>query len=247
MDEATDGKRPEMSDFSEPRMIMPVSETPAEAEDPRSRLCLPLVGDCRRVVAMLADAEAGHEAIVQQHRARFVELSQRERRVLDEINERLPESARVMPFSLLPPAVWETDLQPTLMSWGLVQVHPYLNLYLPETEAGNAMLYLPAVPRSCPDSYSEGALREARAIRARYRRARGPVPDAARASESELEDWLAEEESHRLNAVEEILALAEFLARRLLGNEIVERHEGLFGSVMKKAMGFPPGLLLQRV
>jgi len=236
-----------MSDFTNPRVVMPAEDAAAEEEDARTRLCLPLVGDCRRVVAMLADAEAEHEAIVRQHQARFVELSQAERQVLDDINERLPENARIMPFSLLPPAVWETGLQPRLMSWGLVQVHPYLNMYLPQTEAGYAMLHLPAAPQTYPDSYHEGALREVRAICARYEEARGPAPDAAQASEAELEDWLEEEEAHRLDAVEEILMLAEFLARRLLGNETVERHEGLFGSVMKRAMGFPPGLLMERV
>ncbi len=236
-----------MSDFTNPHVVMPAEETHADDSDPRSRLCLPLVGDCRRVVAMLADAQEQSEAIVQQHQARFVELSQQERQVLDDINERLPENARIMPFSLLPPAIWETDLQPTLMSWGLVQVHPYLNMYLPQTEAGYVTLHLPPVPQTYPDSYHEGALREVRAICTRYEEARGPVPDAENASESELEDWLEEEEAHRLDAVEEILMLAEFLARRLLGNETVERHEGLFGSVMKRAMGFPPGLLMERV
>ena len=236
-----------MSDFTNPHVILPAQDALAEDEDPRSRLCLPLVGDCRSIVAMLADAQGQREAIVQQHQARFVELSQTERQVLDDINERLPESARIMPFSLLPPAVWETELQPTLMSWGLVQVHPYLNLYLPQTEAGYAVLHLPPAPQTYPDSYHEGALREVRAICARYEQARGPVPDPETASESELEDWLEQEEAHRLDAVEGILMLAEFLARRLLGNETVERHEGLFGSVMKRAMGFPPGLLMERV
>ncbi len=235
-----------MSDFTQPRVVMPADEETAE-DDPRARLCLPLVGDCRRVVAMLANAEGEREAIVQQHQARFVELSQQERQVLDDINERLPENARIMPFSLLPPAIWETELQPVLMSWGLVQVHPYLNMYLPQTEAGYVTLHLPAVPQSYPESYQEGALREVRAICDRYEEARGAAPDTASAPESELEDWLAAEEEHRLDAVEEILMLAEFLARRLLGNETVERHEGLFGSVMKRAMGFPAGLLMERV
>ncbi len=235
-----------MSDFTNPHVVMP-AEDAAEEQDVRTLLCLPLVGDCRRVVSMLVDAAGEHEAIARQHQARFMELSQAERQALDDINERLPENARIMPFSLLPPAVWETDLQPRLMSWGLVQVHPYLNMYLPQTEAGYAMLHLPPVPQTYPDSYHEGALREVRAICARYEEARGPAPDAVQASESDLEDWLEEEEAHRLDAVEEILMLAEFLARRLLGNETVERHEGLFGSVMKRAMGFPPGLLMERV
>ncbi len=234
-----------MSDFTAPRVIMPTMDD-EPADDPRQRMCLPLVGETRQVVAWLTDPEGQREAIVQHHQQRFVELSQMERQVLDDINEQLPENARIMPFSLLPPAVWESELEARLMSWGLVPIHPYLNMYLPQTEAGNAVLHLPAVPQSYHESYTEGALRELHRICAVYAESRGPAPDAA-ASESELEDWLEAEEGYRLEAIEEILMLAEFLARRLLGNEIVERHEGLFGSVMKRAMGFPPGLLMERV
>ena len=218
-----------------------------DAEDPRRRYCLPLAGAARERVAMIAAPEAHHDAIVQQHRTRFVELSHTERQVLSDINDRLPTSAHVAPFALLPPAIWEGGLEPRLMSWGLVSIHPYLNLYLPQSDAGNAVLYLPAAPASYPDSYAEGALREVRRIMARYEQARGPVPDAESEDETALEDWLEGEEEARLDAVEEILMLAEFLARRLFGNEIVERHEGLFGKIMKEAMGFPSGLMLEKV
>ena len=35
-----------MSDFTNPHVVMPAEDTLAEDADPRSRLCLPLVGDC---------------------------------------------------------------------------------------------------------------------------------------------------------------------------------------------------------
>ena len=235
-----------MTDFSDPRVVMPAMDDEDVADDPRLRLCLPLVGEASKVIAWLTDPEARREEIVQHHQQRFVELSQMERQVLDDINEQLPESARIMPFSLLPPAVWESELEARLMSWGLVPIHPYLNMYLPQTEAGNAVLHLPAAPQSYHDSYTEGSLREIRRICATYKESCGAAPGEG-ASEDDMEEWLEAEEAHRLDAVEEILMLAEFLARRLLGNEIVERHEGLFGSVMKRAMGFPPGLMMDRV
>ncbi len=232
-----------------PPMMDPASLVPEdeEAEDPRRRYCLPLSGPLRERVAMIAAPDDHHDAIVQQHRTRFVELSHTERQVLSDINDRLPASAHVAPFALLPPAIWEGGLEPRLMSWGLVTIHPHLNLYLPQSDAGNAVLYLPSAPAAYPDSYAEGALREVRRIMARYEEARGPVPDPDRAQDEVLEDWLMAEEEARLDAVEEILMLAEFLARRLFGNEIVERHEGLFGKIMKEAMGFPPGLMLEKV
>ena len=239
-----------MTDFSDPRVVMPAPDDGmddgAETDDPRLKLCLPLVGEARQLVAWLTAPLEQREAIAQHHRQRFVELSQMERQVLDDINAQLPENARIMPFSLLPPAVWESELEARLMSWGLVPVHPYLNMYLPQTEAGNAVLHLPSVPQAYHESYSDGALREIRRICAAYAERCAPAPDAA-ANECAVEDWLQAEEELRLEAVEEILMLAEFLARRLLGNEIVERHEGLFGSVMKRAMGFPAGLLMHRV
>ncbi len=229
-----------------PDMLAASSES-NDGDDPRWRYCLPLQGPVRERVAILAAPEDHHETIVRQHRTRFVELSHTERQVLADINDRLPTSAHVAPFALLPPAIWEGGLEPRLMSWGLVTIHPYLNLYLPRSDAGNAVLYLPAAPVSYPDSYAEGALREARGIMARYEEARGPVPDPAAETEEALQDWLIAEEEARLDAVEELLMLAEFLARRLFGNEIVERHEGLFGKIMKEAMGFPAGLMLERV
>ncbi len=235
-----------MTDFSDPRVVMPALEEEGREDDPRARMCLPLIGEARQLVAWLADPEAERETIVRHHQQRFVALSQTERQVLDDINEQLPENARIMPFSLLPPSVWQSELEARLMSWGLVPIHPYLNMYLPQSEAGNAVLHLPAAPRSYHESHSEGALREVRRICEAYVERRGPAPDAAAGAEV-LEEWLEAEEEQRLEAVEGVLMLAEFLARRLLGNEIVERHEGLFGSVMKRAMGFPPGLLMDRV
>ncbi|WP_038036440.1 hypothetical protein [Thermopetrobacter sp. TC1] len=235
-----------MRDFSEPRVMAPVDEDSA-GDDPRRSYCLPLSADDAMIFRWLTDPKGEREAIVNHHKARFVAMSQQERQVLDDINERLPASAQVAPFSLLPPAVWETELEARLMSWGLVPVHPYLNMYLPVSDGGNPVLHLPAAPQTYPDSYTEGALRELHRICNHYGEAcaalERPQPDDACA----LADWLEEEEALRLDAVEEILMLAEFLARRLLGNEIVERHEGLFGAVMKKAMGFPPGLLMERV
>ncbi len=234
-----------MQDTPPPSMLgMVMDDDDAEKEE-RRRLCLHLSGDAATRAALLCDAAAHHDDIVQQHRVRFVELSQIERQVIEDINERLPTSAHIAPFALLPPAIWESELEPRLMSWGLVSIHPHLNLYLPQSDAGNAVLYLPAAPASYPDSYTEGALREVRRIIASYEEACGPAPDAA--DEDALDDWLEREEEARLGAVEEILMLAEFLGRRLFGNEIVERHEGLFGKIMKEAMGFPSGLLLDRV
>jgi hypothetical protein len=231
-----------------PPPLIPSPDTRGEEEnDPRRRLCHPLQAPVRRRVAMLADAPAHHDEIVGHMRLRLMELSQTEREVLSGINDRLPASAHVSPFAMLPPAVWESPFAAFMLAWGLATVHPYLNLYLPRSDAGNAVLYLPAAPPAYPDSYAEGAMRELRRIHHRYAETRGPAPDHRRDSESTLRDWLAGEEQARLEAAEEILMLAEFLVRRLFGNEIVERHEGLFGAVMKRAMGFPAGLLLERV
>lgn len=233
-----------MTDHSRPTVIAPADDAPPG--DIRPLLCLELAGPDAELVALLADAEAEREAIVRHHEARFMELSRTERRVLDDINDSLPLNARVAPFALLPPALWETELEPLLMSWGMVQVHPWLNMYLPTSEAGDPVLHLPAAPADYPGGYLEGALREARRVCAEYTAAR-PAPPPAGAGAERRAAWLAAEREARLHAVEGIVMLAEFLARRLFGNDIVERHEGLFGAVMKKAMGFPAGLLLGRV
>jgi hypothetical protein len=227
---------------------MPPADMPEmdEEQDARARLCLQFSALPAARVAMLADVEASHDEIAGHYQARLMEMSQVERQVISGINDSLPTNAHVVPFSLLPPAIWESGLEAQLMAWGLVTIHPYLNMYLPGNESGNAVLYLPAAPATYPDSYTEGAVREVRNIAARYEQACGPAP-AAGADEAALEDWLEREEAARLDAVEEVLMLAEFLARRLFGNEIVERHEGLFGKIMKEAMGFPSGLMLEKV
>ncbi len=235
-----------MSDFSTPRVMQPANDE-SDNDDLRRRYCLPLAADDAVIRRWLMDPKGEREAIVHHHKARFVALSQQERQVLDEINARLPASAQVAPFSLLPPAVWETELEARLMSWGLVPVHPYLNMYLPVSDGGNPILHLPAAPQTYLDSYTEGALRELGRIFDRYVKDCTALEPPLANDAHDLARWLEEEETLRLEAVEEILMLAEFLARRLLGNEIVERHEGLFGAVMKKALGFPPGLLLDRV
>ncbi|MEM1045420.1 MAG: hypothetical protein AAGL24_04690 [Pseudomonadota bacterium] len=165
-----------------------------------------------------------------QVQARFDQLKASQEKFIANVNAQLPGETTIMPWTLIPWAVWnEHHTNFLLITCELYPVGPWNIMLLPADERSALVLELPRHPGVYPDGLMEGALQIVGELHEEFRTAHATT--AAEAMKGNTACF-GEFEERRKMTVAKVCGLAHFLGTKTFGEDAMSRHEKLFGRML---------------
>lgn len=187
-------------------------------------------GDFLREIGVSPDDPANLMPTREGVQARFDKLRAEQDAFVASINEQLPDTAKVIPWAMIPWSVWSQQHADFLLGvCELYPVGPWNMLLLPEDEAGALVLDLPQHLHGIPAGLEDAANRVIGEIREKFSEAHGRAGAAlAQGDTSALDDYTKVRNELTANVV----GLAHALGASTYGEDAYARHKALFGAAL---------------
>lgn len=205
--------------------VAPARIVPAETWDGPA-------GDILRDVGLEPNSPENQRMTQERADALQTEQIEIQRQFLERVNAQLPSGTAVVPYAMLPWALWNGPYGEMLAATcGLWPQQPWNTMLLAADPHSSAVLGLP----EHPGVYPEGLIAQLERLLGELRE--GMDAEMARARAAPCLRWDAVEawEAARVAMIPDIIAMSHYVGQMCVGEEAFVRHKQLFG----KTLGWP--------